>query len=417
MAITRKVKLIFSDLSANSYKQWRAELHDDGRVISRFSAVGSTEQEKDYGCVGEAFLEKKIKEKTKKGYEFCRVLENEGAQIVSRGSLADIAVSQIKFSNEAIKSLIRRLADANVHKITETTSIKFDSVSGLFETPLGVVQKEAIDEARLLLSWFNDNRKINKEYKGKIDSYLKLVPRTKGRKLSYEGIFPDLDAIKKESDVLDALDNSLEILAKPKAADPSVAAPIIQQVFKLKFDVLDEDKERDRISKWFYSSNHRTHGYSNVKIEEIYAIQQDDVPFKSSYGNCKEVFHGTLESGVLSCLKSGLKGSPPSTCSISGKMWAARNGMGGIYGALDSSKSLQYSFGRFSGSGGSSKAHIFVCDFACGRMEIPKRYSGGPDLKDWDSCWAQPKHTSLRFDEVVCYYDDQVKIKYLIIAK
>lgn len=39
MAITKQVQLIFSDLSKNSYKVWKAELHDDGRVISRFGAL------------------------------------------------------------------------------------------------------------------------------------------------------------------------------------------------------------------------------------------------------------------------------------------------------------------------------------------------------------------------------------------
>lgn len=415
MSIKRTETLVYSDLGANSYKSYRIELHDDGRVVSHFSAVGKTEQTCDYGCVGEAFLDKKVKEKLKKGYEYAKIISADASQSapqISRGSLADIAVSQIKYTNTAIKDLIRQLANANVHKICAATSITFNTTSGLFQTPLGVVTQEALDEARNLLAFFAKSTTVNASYKTKLDGYLRLIPRVKSHKMRYEDIFPTPDAIQKESDVLDALESSLAVVSSPAPAPVGqTAAPAVEQVFDLHLDVLDDAKERQRLSDWFYSSNHRTHGYSNVKIREIYKIHQPSVPFDEKIGNFKEVFHGTSEANVLSCLKGGLRTSPPSTVAIAGKMWG-----NGIYGALDSSKSLQYSFGRFTGNGGAS-AHLFVADFALGRLEIPKRKRGGPNTSQYDSVWAKTQNTGLRFDEIIVFRDRQVKIKYLITAK
>ena len=120
MATIETIQLIFSDLGKNSYKVWKGELHDDGRVVSHFGAVGAAMQSCDYGCVGKSFLDKKVREKQKKGYALTKTVAagQVASNEVSRGSLADIALSQIKHSNDAVKALIKRLADSNVHKIT-----------------------------------------------------------------------------------------------------------------------------------------------------------------------------------------------------------------------------------------------------------------------------------------------------------
>ena len=148
-----KVRLVFSDLGSNSYKYWDGELHDDGRVISTFGVVGAKNpQSKDFGCVGESFFQKKIREKERKGYTRAKVLmegSNVTVSTIAKSSLADIALSQINLSDNSLKSLITRLANSNVHKITNSTSISFDN--GVFQTPLGVVTKDGISEARVLL--------------------------------------------------------------------------------------------------------------------------------------------------------------------------------------------------------------------------------------------------------------------------
>ena len=413
MAIIKNVQLIFSDLSKNSYKTWKGELHDDGTVISKFSAVGGTEQECNYGQVGESFYDKKIKEKLRKGYSRAKTIETEpqtGAAL-SRQTLSEIAVNQIKHSNDAIKSLIRRLADSNVHKITSGTNIVFDKDSGLFQTPLGVVSQEGITEARDILTFFNDSPKFGAKYKKNIDSYLRLIPRRKGQTLRYESIFPTLDEVKKESDVLDALENSLSLLNKPQKG--SSAPTAVEQVFKLKFDVLNEPSERTRVSDWFYKSKKAMHHYDNVKIREIYLvdIEEYNQQFNEKLGNIQEVWHGSSEANILSILKSGIKVRPPSSAKIAGKLFGE-----GAYGSKTSSKSLGYTFSRWGQSSGDA-GWVFCCDFAMGKAFEPTTYGISSVPTGYDSCFADPKKTGLNNDEYIVYSEKQVKIKYLLEVK
>lgn len=415
-ALKREVRLIFAELGKNSYKQWKGMLYEDGRVVSYWGAVGSTEQSKDYGCMGESFLEKKISEKLKKGYEHAKVIID-GPTVatadVSRGSLADIALSQIKFSNPLVKSLIKRLADSNVHKITSSTSISFNSSTGLFQTPLGIVTSEAIDEARNLLSYFNTvlGHPHDNTYERQINKYLKIIPRNKGHRLAYADVFPDQNALQKESDLLDALQNSLEIVSKPAPAADGSKAPV-EQVFKLKLDRLDDQKERNRLEQWYERSKKAMHHYDRVKVREIYVIDIEDynARFDKSVGNHVEVWHGSSQANILSIAKVGLKVSPPSTAAIAGKMFG-----NGVYGSETSSKALGYTLGRWGQSVGDS-GWMFVCDFAMGNPY----YAKGPLQKvpaGHDSCWALPKNTSLHNDELIVYRENQIRVKYLLEVK
>lgn len=412
MAITKQVQLIFSDLSKNSYKVWKAELHDDGRVISRFGALGAAMQTCDYGCVGEAFLDKKTKEKLRKGYAHTKVVSADTSAVsaVSSGSLAEIALSQIRFQNEAIKSLIRRLADSNVHKITSSTNIVFDKDSGLFATPLGIVNSEAITEARDILTFFNDSPKLNAKYKKNIDAYLRLIPRRKGQSLSYESIFPTLDEVKKESDVLDALENSLSLLNKPQKG--SSAPTIAEKVFALRLDALTNNTERDRVIAWYQKTNKPMHHYTHLKVQNIYEVDIEDYNknFDSSIGGITEVWHGSSQANILSILKSGLKVSPPSTAAIAGKMFG-----NGVYGSQTASKSIGYSLGRWRQPAGES-GWLFVCEFAMGKANYPTGATSHLPT-GYDSFWAQPEKTGLLNDELIVFKEAQIRVKYLLEIK
>lgn len=415
MKIKEKVRLVFSDLGKNSYKYWDAELYEDGTVISSFGVVGATTpQTKNFGKVGEAFFRKKIKEKERKGYEHAKVIID-GApttKVVDSRSLADIAVNQIKFTNSGVEALIRRLANSNVHKITNSTSIVFDN--GVFQTPLGIVTQEGIDSARSLLQFFFQNvskrKKIENEFNQNIDKYLKIIPRPKGGGLYYENIFDTQESIQKESDVIDALENSLSLASKPAAA--ATDKKKVESVFDLSLEVETDANIRKVLGNWYSSSNKAMHNYSNVKIAEIYAVDLEryNNDFNSKLGNIKRVWHGSGQSNILSILKSGLAVSPPSTAAIAGKMFG-----NGVYGSETSSKSLGYSLGRWGQSSGDS-GWLFVCDFAMGNPYYAK-HSISSVPSGYDSCWALPKNTSLLNDELIVYSQSQIQIKYLIELK
>lgn len=411
--MSEKVRLVFSDLSRRSYKYWDGELLDDGTVISTFGVVGATNpQSKNFGNVGKSFFEKKIREKLNKGYEHAKVLL-EGIpnnKVIDTRSLADIAVKQIKHSNTLVEALIKRLANSNVHKITNSTSISFNN--GVFQTPLGVVTQEGIDEARQKLSWFFSKVKkrsnVDDEYNQMIDKYLKIIPRPKGGGLYYEDIFSDEDSIKKESDMIDALENSLSIIAIPTDTDDSEE----EHVFDLSMDIESDSKVRNKIATWYDASNKAMHNYRNVKIKEIYTVDllKYNSNFRNDFKNIMSVWHGSGQSNILSILKSGLFTSPPSTASIAGKMFG-----NGVYGSDTSSKSLGYSLGRWGQSSGDS-GWLFVCEFAMGNPYYAKN-SLTTVPSGYDSCWALPKNTSLLNDELIVYSESQIRIKHLIEVK
>ncbi len=413
-AIKEKVRLVFSDLKANSYKYWDGILYEDGKVVSTFGVVGATNpQSKDFGNKGEGFFRSKIREKERKGYTHAKVIMEDAptsVQTIAKSSLADIALSQINLSDDSLKSLIKRLADSNVHKITSSTSINFDN--GVFQTPLGVVTKEGIDEARNLLQWFFKNIKKNgkDDFNEKIDEYLKIIPRPKGRGLLYENIFPTTDSIQKESDVLDALDNSVELVMKPKPTQDNTKKEI-EKVFNLDMALVTDSKVIKKITDWYTNTNKQMHYYTNVKIKNIYEVDIVDynANFLKNDPQIVEVWHGSGQANILSILKTGLFTSPPSTAAIAGKMFG-----NGVYGSQTASKSLGYSLGRWGQTSGDS-GWLFVCEFAMGNPYYPR--SSGMIPNGYDSCWALPKNTSLMNDELIVYNENRIRIKYLLEVK
>lgn len=415
--MAEKVRLIFSDLGKKSYKYWQGELLDDGTVISEFGVVGAANpQSKNFGKVGKAFFDKKIREKERKGYSHAKVLL-EGAstnKVVQTGSLADIAIRQIKFSNPMVEALIKRLANSNIHKITSSTSISFDN--GVFQTPLGVVTQEGIDEARLLLQWFFANvkqrntKKVEETFNQSIDNYLKIIPRPKGGGLHYEDIFDTSESIQKESDVIDALENSLSLATTPKA--DATTKTVEESIFDLSLEIEQDPAIRKALIDRYTSSNKSMHNYNHIKVKEIYNVDLlgYNGRFRKDLANHTQVWHGSGQSNILSILKSGLNPSPPSTAAIAGKMFG-----NGTYGSETSSKALGYSLGRWGQSSGDS-GWLFVCDFAMGNPYYAKNsLSNIPS--GYDSCWALPKNTSLYNDELIVYNENQIKIKYLIEVK
>lgn len=415
--MSEKVRLVFADLSKRSYKYWDGELLDDGTVISTFGVVGAANpQSKNFGKVGKSFFDKKIREKLNKGYSHAKVLL-EGAstnKVVQTGSLADIAIRQIKFSNPMVEALIKRLANSNIHKITSSTSISFNN--GVFQTPLGVVTQEGIDEARLLLQWFFANvkyrqsNKVQEDFNKSIDNYLKIIPRPKGGGLHYEDIFDTSESIQKESDIIDALQNSLSLATTPTATPND--KKVEESIFDLSLEIETEAVTRKRLTDWYERTKKSMHSYGNIKVKEIYNVDllKYNQNFRADLANHTQVWHGSGQSNILSILKSGLAVSPPSTAAIAGKMFG-----NGVYGSETSSKSLGYSLGRWGQSSGDS-GWLFVCEFAMGNAYYAKNtLSNVPS--GYDSCWALPKNTSLYNDELIVYDANQIRIKYLIEVK
>jgi predicted DNA-binding WGR domain protein len=422
--IIESKKFIWAEAQANHNKWWEVILYDNDDVVTKWARVGNDPQSKTFSGVGKSFMEKKIGEKLAKGYTEAKVIDastpvaSARPPTVAVSNLHEIAKSQIIRSSGSpiLDKLIERLVKSNVHKITSTTNITLNDTTGLFQTPLGIVTPDAIIEARSLLADtvpFVKNSRYNDQLDKLVSDYLRLVPQSIGMKFDVRRILPDVTAIQKQNDILDALEASYAAITKPKAdtSKKTDNKTTIEQVFKVDLDV-ENGPDANRLERWFETSKNRMHGYDRIKVRNIFKIKVHEMDNAFISDNPKEVFHGTSEANCLSILKSGLRTSPPSTAAIAGKMWG-----NGVYGAINSSKSLGYTYGRWGQSTGEA-GWLFICKFAMGKIHYPRGYGNcsRPPL-GYDSIWATVANTGLNHDELIVYANNRVNITHLLECK
>jgi predicted DNA-binding WGR domain protein len=420
--LTKKLTLIFSDAVDNHNKVWYGELYDNDDVITRWGRVGYDLQSKTFPGAGEGFLLTKEREKLKKGYTAAKVVDggNTGgkATTVAVSNLHEIAKKQlVKSSHPVLDKLIDRLVKSNVHKITSTTNITLNDTTGLFQTPLGVVTPDAITDARDLLVKALPSVKAGR-YDANLDrvvsDYLRLIPQNIGMKFNVRNILPDVKAIQAQNDILDSLEASYQAISSGKAAskDAPKSDQPLEQVFQVDLDV-ETGPDAARLEKWYETSKKSMHGYDRVKIRNVFRVKIHEMANAYVSDNNKEVFHGTSEANCLSILKSGLKCSPPSTAAIAGKMWG-----NGIYGAINSSKSLGYTYGRWGQGGVGESGWLFICQFAMGKIHYPRGYGNcSRPPAGCDSVWATVANTGLHHDELIVYANNRVNITFLLECK
>ena len=416
--LLKEVRLIKTEVATNNNKFWHGYLYDDGTVRAEWGRVGYSGDGNTWSG-GSVYLDKKIKEKLKKGYTeqktIGKVSSNQTpSTTVKNGELTSIAKSQIiKTKNPILSKLIDRLVIANVHKITANTQITYNSATGLFATPLGIVTMDGLVEARIILSEMaplvrgdNYNDKLN----SLVSKYLRIIPQNLGMKLNVKSLLPNDDAIQKQNDLIDSLESSYQAMQATPATTPT-SSKKQEQVFKVDMDVLNDKTTRNRLEKWFESSKKSMHHYDRVKVQEIFTVTIHDMndTFNNRLGNIEEVWHGTSQANCLSILKSGLKTSPPSTAAIAGKMFG-----NGIYGAKSSSKSMGYTFGRWGQGGTGDSGWLFVCDFAMGKTYTT--YNSCREPSGHNSTWARAGQ-GLQNDELIVYKNNQCNIRYLLEIK
>lgn len=418
--LIKEVKLIMTEVGTNNNKWWTGQLFDDDTVKATWGRVGYSGDSGEWSG-GDSYLSKKVKEKLKKGYTELKTIGAVTSSLssgvtVKNSDLQQIARTQlIKSSNPTLERLIKRFVDANVHKITSSTQITYNSTTGLFATPLGIVTIEGLTEARDLLAQLAPmirSHKFGSNTDALLSKYLRLIPQHLGMgRFSTETVIPDDNAIQKQNDLIDSLESSYQATQNNSTPAPNKDNKPQEQVFRVDLEVLTDQSERARLDRYFETSKKRMHGYDNVRVREIFKVTIHDMAngFERKTVPIKEVFHGTSQANCLSILKSGLKVSPPSTAAIAGKMFG-----NGIYGAINSTKSLGYTYGRWGQSSGGDAGWLFICDFAMGKIYETQYSCGKPS--GHDSVWAKAG-TSLHNDELIVYRNNQVNIKYLLECK
>jgi poly [ADP-ribose] polymerase 2/3/4 len=317
----------------------------------------------------------------------------------------------------AISKLIDQLVDENIHSITSMTSIKY-TANG-YATELGPVTPDHVSKARKVLDELNnlmdkdgninpDNQKVKKTN----SLFFSLIPKPFSRKISSDDMILDAKKVQDEYDILDQLATGVQMGA---AMQQNTAARM--NALGTDVEILKDHKEANRIIKYIESSKAANHRGTNVwgyKVKNIYKIRipeerkKYDKVFKK-FGNIEEVFHGSANSNILSIIKSGLiipKSNAPHVC---GRMHGD-----GVYGANNSTKSLNYSIGFWGGRRSKYRNNfLFLADFAMGKTYVTQSTNPYGPPKGYDSVWAK-KGRNLYNDELIVYSLPQCTLKYLV---
>lgn len=145
--------LIMFDTKANCNKFYHAKLLDDLDTVEvRYGRVGNEGVKHTY-VGGQRKYDQMLRQKRNKGYKDALIaadVEDDGGVTV-RSNVIDTALEEIKYLDDMSRVLVTTISQQNIHRITASTSIKFDSDDGLFKTPLGVIQQHGVEEAIRLL--------------------------------------------------------------------------------------------------------------------------------------------------------------------------------------------------------------------------------------------------------------------------
>ena len=455
MSVTPKRYFISSDLShaldkdtyRGSYKFWIGEVTDGGDFIATYGRIDgnkTTEPPKSFGSpeAADAYREKKIKEKTKlrvdkasglktQYTEVPNIPEVEGGEISTghsqpnKTAVASVAKKEIQHSGDPVVSdLIERLARANIHDIkTAVSALQYNDLTGLFMTPIGVIlQQPAIDEARVLLDqmtpYVEKAKFLDRSYIDLLDKYVRIVPQSGfgNSKFDPTVVIPNVDALPKHSQILDALEQSIQMAEDRKKATAAAEGKQVVEVprtFDVKLGLVESGKEYDRLTKKYKETRKDTHVCAHLGVRraftvEIATMKQGFEAKGRPLGTLKELWHGTKTANLLSIMRQGLIVPRGGSIHVTGRMYGD-----GLYFAIDSTKSLNYAYGYWDGSR-NDNCFMFLADVALGKYCVPDRSGSNYPLKGYDSTWAQAGKSGIRNDEIIVPQLWQCNLTYLL---
>lgn len=429
MAIVKKWRGICVNIQENNNKFWEIELHDNDDVVTRWGRVSESGgiQTKSYAGIGEKGYDKKIREKTNKSkpdkcYTEVRTIESGGTtqtKVVSSSNLSDLAKQEIKSNSPETVALIEKLVKANIHNITSHTTMTFNKVTGLFETPLGVVTSDAVVEARDWLKQIGDivakNQWGNPHLITCVNQYMRLVPSDFGRrKFTPQDIFPDLAAVRQQNDILDSLDGSLQMLTSTSSKTKKASQT---KTFEVTLHLMDKGQIYDQMNRMYNKTKQSMHASSRWNIHKIYQLEiakmtREYKQYGEKLGNIKQLVHGSKIGNLLSIMKNGFIIPPSNAAHCTGRLLG-----NGVYTSDQWTKALNYAMGTAPGQRGGYEqiGFLFYCDIALGRCYEPRSLYESFPKPGYDSVFARGGgHTTLRNNEMVVYNTNQINPLYLI---
>lgn len=423
-----EAKYIKTDMDANNNKYWYAAVLDDGTYMQENARVGAANPQRRSENLGvsaaEAKFRKKCKEKESGDYVLAKVLNGSSSaksETVAKSTLESIAVKQIDTNSPETIELIKKITKANVHDIVSATTLKYDESSGDFRTPLGIVTQDGLDEARTTLDQVSillDQRMSfdDSKFKKLVNGYMNIIPQNVGSKqnsrFGISDIFPDIEAVQKQSSIIDALSASLQKVITSVPVVPGISTDEVK-VFSVKMHLVSDGATFDRINKKFKSTLNSVHSSSALKLKRVFTIEIEHM--KSAFdkhgkrlGNIKELWHGTRTANLLSILKGGLIIPKSGASHVTGRMFGD-----GVYFSDQSTKSLNYSQGYWSGNSRDNNCYMFLSDVAMGKEYVPSGPSQSLPRAGYDSTFAMANKSGVMNNEMIVYNLNQCTLTFL----
>lgn len=438
-------KYVCTDALNNNNKFWEYFVHDDGSVIVKYGRVGKTCTEDPPKQMSRSELDTKIREKLKgRGKEgtatykppyreIAVVAESVGVSGYSGATASKIVVAEaakalISKADPTLIRLVDRLVTANKHELHKASGgqMDIDLKTGIISTPLGVITKDGINQARDILTkmqpFILKNDFDAKPFVQNINDYLMLVPQQVGHARGWHRYFlPDVSAMQRQNTLLDQLDASADLaaarlVAAASAGTNSTMAEVVPNLFTAKITKLEDPAIIARIIKMFDEHKNASHESAKLKPIAFYEVELPEA--KAAYekdgsklDNQWLLWHGTRMFNVLSILKSGLiVPKAGGSVQITGRMFGD-----GVYFSDQSTKSLNYSYGFWDGKSRDNNCFMFLADVAMGKYHIP---GGGYGMRSipagYDSCYAKAGTGGVRNNEMIVYRTSQANLRYLV---
>jgi poly [ADP-ribose] polymerase len=419
-----KRSFVCSDVKNNNNKFWEYIYNQETKeCVFKYGRVGSTCNEEKRSNLSQKDIDSKVRDKLKNrpgkpAYQEIEVLsEAVSAKAVSKTILKDAAFNQLTSNNSALKTLVDRLVEANKHELFTISGgkLNLDTTTGIISTPVGVVTKSSITKARSVLDemipFVKDKDYENPGFITNLNNYLMLIPQKVGHAKGWHQHFIVGDAdVTKQYSLLDQLESSADVALSSIKSDGHTEPT----VFSTKLEILTDQVEIDRITKFFYDTLNKNHTSRNLKPKAFYKVLHEPAQkaFDNDGGkltNIQQLWHGTRIFNVLSILKNGLICPPRSgTYNITGRMFSD-----GIYFSDQSTKSLNYSQGYWDGAR-DNNCFMFLCDVAMGKEYIPKSSYESLPKPGYDSTFAKANVSGVINNEMIVYRSSQTNLKYLI---
>lgn len=429
MAVIRSEKFIMVESGNNHNKCWYIEEHDNGLIRTTWGRVGNalSTTDKQFGMNSSKEYDKLVKSKLKKGYTKLRTIDSASSSSISniqKKNLEDIALKEIVFdkSDNQIKTMIQVFCQANIHTITSSTNITFNSTTGVFQTPCGVVTLEAINDARNILNKIYDlvkDRDFGYDFIHYTEQYCSIIPQKVHGRLICTKIFRDLKDVQKQNDVLDSLKDSIETIEQMKNSENDTNSSEEPKLFNCEIKKVTDKNVIDKIKKLYQKTHQSIHACRNLKVKTVYEITIDSM--KTAYENTKtewekldkelneqELWHGTKKQNIISIMKNGMIIPPANASHCTGRMFGNL-----LYFSDQSTKSLNYAYGWWSGSR-DTNCYMFLNKVLMGKSYTPNGYTGCSNIPaGYDSIFAKAGVSGVKNNEMMVM-PNQVCPEYLI---